>query len=119
MQARLHRMRQAQRRDSARTWINSGAHVTIKTYAKRYGVDKYTSYEDLSAVGFALPASTPWAHRPPSVAKKPAEKVEDLGDDWWVLLDGRRFFVAGYTSGGVPYGVFEDEFEDASGVLRP
>jgi hypothetical protein len=32
-------MRQQQRRDSAREWIRSGAAVTVKRYAKRYGVD--------------------------------------------------------------------------------
>jgi hypothetical protein len=25
------------------------------------------------------------------------------------MLDGRSFFVAGYTSGGAPYGMFADE----------
>ena len=27
------------------------------------------------------------------------------------MLDGRPFFVAGYTSGGAPYGMFEDEMQ--------
>ncbi|GAB3852533.1 hypothetical protein GCM10027610_081010 [Dactylosporangium cerinum] len=30
-------------------------------------------------------------------------------DEWWIMLDGRPFFVAGYTSGGTPYGTFADE----------
>ena len=30
-------------------------------------------------------------------------------DDSLIVLDGRMFFVAGYTSGGAPYGVFVDE----------
>jgi hypothetical protein len=59
-------MRKQQRRDSAREWIRSGANVTVRTYAKRYGVDSYTAYDD----------------------------------DWWIMLDGRRFLVVGYTSGG-------------------
>jgi len=25
------------------------------------------------------------------------------------MLDGRSYFVVGYTSGGPPYGVFDDE----------
>lgn len=33
-------------------------------------------------------------------------------DDGWTVIDGRRFFVAGYTSNGVPYGIFEDEMDD-------
>jgi hypothetical protein len=50
-------MRTEQRRRSARTWIESGARVTIKTYAKCYGVDRYTAYADLTAVDFPLPMS--------------------------------------------------------------
>jgi hypothetical protein len=54
------------RRESSRAWIASGAAITIKTYARRYGVDRYTAYEDLTAIGFPLPDSAlRWAHRPP------------------------------------------------------
>jgi hypothetical protein len=103
-------MRKQQRRDSAREWVRSGANVTVKTYAKRYGVDFYTAYDDLTAVGFPLPPSAArWAQRPPSTPRPPAKQQVNNVDDWWIMLDGRRFFVAGYTSGGAPYGIFEDE----------
>jgi hypothetical protein len=59
-------MRRQARRESSRAWIASGAAVTIKTYARRYGVDRYTAYEDLTAIGFPLPDSARrWGHRPP------------------------------------------------------
>ena len=29
----------------------------------------------------------------------------------WVDVSGRRMFVVGYTPGGAPYGVFEDEMD--------
>ena len=29
----------------------------------------------------------------------------------WVDVSGRRMFVVGYTSGGAPYGIFEDEMD--------
>jgi hypothetical protein len=32
-------MRKAVRRESAKAWLASGAQVTVKSYAKRYGVD--------------------------------------------------------------------------------
>jgi hypothetical protein len=118
MQPRRHRMRKQQRRDSARGWINSGATVTVKAYAKRYGVDRYTAYDDLTALGFSLPASAQhWATRPPATPRhSPTQPVDDF-DDGWIMLDGRRFFVVGYTSGGAPYGVFDDEIppDDLSG----
>jgi hypothetical protein len=50
-------MRRQRRRDSAREWIRSGARVTIGSYARRYGVDHFTAYNDLTAIGFELPAS--------------------------------------------------------------
>jgi hypothetical protein len=58
--------RVAARRESSRAWIASGAPVTIKAFARRYGFDRYTAYEDLAAIGFPLPDSARrWAHRPP------------------------------------------------------
>ena len=102
MRQRRHRMRKRQRRDSAREWINSGAKVTVKAYAKRYGVDMYTAYEDLtlSALPFSHPAER-CAQRPPPNSRRVAEHLtDDVDDHWWIMLDGRLFFVAGYTSGG-------------------
>jgi hypothetical protein len=111
MQPRRHRMCQRQRRDSAQAWIRSGAAVTVKQYAKRYGVDAYTAYGDLTAFGFVLPDSAQqWAQRPPTTSCRTVERATlPVHYDWWILLDGRRFFVAGHTSGGAPYGVFADE----------
>jgi hypothetical protein len=103
-------MRQRQRRDSAREWIRSGATVTVKSYAKRYGVDRYTAYDDLTALGLALPDSArQWAQRPPATPRPAAEGIEQVDDGWSIMLDGRSFFVVGYTSGGAPYGIFADE----------
>jgi hypothetical protein len=97
-------MRRRQRRDSAREWIRSGTAVTVNAYAKRYGVDRYTAYDDLIALGCELPISAQqWAKRPPTTLRRPGGHHDHLVDDeWWIMLDGRMFFVAGYTSGGAP-----------------
>ena len=59
-------MRRQDRRESSWASIASGATVTIKTCARRYGVDRYTACEDLTAIGFLLPDSARWwAHGPP------------------------------------------------------
>jgi hypothetical protein len=104
-------MRQRQRRDSAQEWINSGAAVTVKSYAKRYGVDRHTAYDDLTALGFALPESAQqWAQRRPATPRRTVERgASHVDDEWWTMLDDRWYFVAGYTSGGAPYGMFADE----------
>jgi hypothetical protein len=102
------------RRDSAKAWIACGATVTIKTYARRYGVDRYTAYEDLTAIGFALPsAAQQRAHRP-RPQPRPRRSATPLAvvDDDLIMIDGRPYFVAGYTSGGAPYGIYLDEMYD-------
>ena len=107
-------MRKRRRRESARDWIASGAAVTIKSYARRYGVDRYTAYEDLTVLGFPLPAAAQqWAQRPPS-SPRPRRRPADVGppDTDWIMIDGRSYFVAGFTPAGFPYGIFEDEMHD-------
>ncbi len=96
-------MRKPVRLASARDWVRSGAQVTVGTYAKRYGVDRYTAYDELTAIGFALPATASrWARRPPPVPRKKRRRTDD-----------RRMLVVGYTAGGAPFGVSEDELEDS------
>lgn len=110
-------MRKRQRRESARDWARSGAKVTVKTYAKRHGVDCHSAYDDLTAIGCPQPDSAArWARRPPATPHRTVQEaagggVEDLHGEWWLVLDGRPFFAAGHTPGGAPYGVFEDEVE--------
>jgi hypothetical protein len=123
MQPRRHRMRRQARRESSRAWIASGAAVTIKTYARRYGVDRYTAYEDLTAIGFPLPDSARrWGHRPPPQPSPHRSAIpQALSDDDWIMMDGRPYFVAGYTSGGAPYGIYLDEIDDGypTGMISP
>ena len=49
--------------------------------------------------------------------RRKAPLAVEPSDDSLVMLDGRMLFVAGYTSGGAPYGVFIDEpsVEDLQG----
>jgi hypothetical protein len=121
MSSRQQRIRR--RRDSAQAWVHSAAKVTVHSYAKRFGVDRYTAYGDLTALGVTLPASARrWAQRPSSNPRHVVNGGDELVDNSWIMLDGRPFFVAGFTSGGVPYGIFEDEieqFEDEIEQMEP
>jgi hypothetical protein len=76
----------------------------VSAYAKRYGVDRYTAYDDLTALGYALPASASrWANRPSADPGRRARRcVVDQADDEWWIMDGRLFFAVGYTPGGAP-----------------
>ena len=44
--------------------------------------------------------------RPPT-----RETTVGQSEPMWVDVGGRRMFVVGWTSGGAPYGVFEDEMD--------
>lgn len=111
-------MRKQARRDSALNWVRSGARVTVKSYAKHYGVDRYTAYDDLTAIGFPVPAAAArWAQRSPAIPREARPRTDELDDERgdepdWVWVGDRRMFVVGYTSGGAPFGCYADEFED-------
>ena len=44
-----------------------------------------------------------------------------LLDDDWIMIGGRLYFVAGYTPGGAPYGIYLDEMDDdyLTGMITP
>lgn len=46
--------------------------------------------------------------------RKREPKDQDIVDPHfgWMFVGDRRMFVVGYTPGGVPFGCYEDEFED-------
>jgi hypothetical protein len=116
MQSRRHHVRKRQRRDSAREWIRSGAAVTVKAYARRYGVDRFTAYDDLTALGFRLPAAAQqWAQRPAATPRRRADLADPAENAPWIVVDGRSLLVVGCTSGGAPYGMFEDEMQPSDG----
>ena len=54
----------------------------------------------------------------PAVGAAPAVDLATCGrhdagpvDNSWIMLEGRPFFVAGFTPGGAAYGIYEDEME--------
>jgi hypothetical protein len=100
------------RHDAARAWIESGAKkVHVRTYAWRFGVDRYTAYQDLLAIGFPLtPEEERWAVRPPTTKRrKQPRDPEDGLLQWEEDLGGQLIWVMGYTSDGAPYGLTKDE----------
>ncbi len=46
--------------------------------------------------------------------RKQANREPALADPTpeWMDVGGRRMFVVGFTSGGAPYGCYEDEFDE-------
>jgi hypothetical protein len=56
-------------------------------------------------------AARQWAQLPPPGPPRTSEQAASDVDTDWIMLDGRPFFVAGYTAGGTPYGMFEDKMQ--------
>jgi len=106
--------------------LESGVEVTLRAYTRRYGVDRHTAYDELTMLGITLPAKDEqWAVYPPPPPKRSRadEHESDVGGGLpygWMEWGGEFMFVAGFTSGGAPFGLRADEFppEDLPEELR-
>lgn len=121
-QPRPHRMRRPARLESARAWLASGGKATVKAYAKRYGVDRYTAHQELVTLGVELRSSdAQWAQRPPPAPRRrrgATGEPHGPSSDWIVFGD-QIIFPVGFTAWGFPYGPTIDDLdeEDRAAVL--
>jgi hypothetical protein len=113
-QPRRHRMKRAARLASARHWLSNGGFPRVGPYAKRYGVDKYTAYQELASLGVDLAESEQmWAVRPPPVPKRrpaPPNREPLLPDliEW----GGEPIYVVGWSDSGFPYGLMGEDLAE-------
>lgn len=123
-QKRRHRFRKRARLESARGWLSApGVVGTIRAYRKRYGVDGYTAYAELTELGVPadrLPGH--WAVRPePVPRRKASDRRPALEADFasmFVSYGGQLTFVVDYTPGGVPLGPTWEELRDCDVFRR-
>jgi hypothetical protein len=115
---RRKRFRRKQRLQSAKSWLSTyqGDNV-VKAYRKRFGVDWPTAFRELEMLGIEIDP----AYKEPVLrtvqgqiearrrkrAERAAELESVLGED----QDEHFAFIAGYTSGGIPYGITWEEWE--------
>jgi len=114
-QPRRHRMRRPARLESARAWLAAGAAATVKAYAKRYGVDRYTAYQELAVLGVAPRSSgAQWAQRPSPTPRCRREATEEaLGPgSGWIVFGDQIIFPVGFTGWGFPYGPTVDDLDE-------
>jgi hypothetical protein len=124
------RMNRAQRLQSARVWLleQSGREPARigAAYRRWYGVDWFCAIEELSRLGVNFDPK--WTERLKTslegqqraraakrVAKSRAEAMTGCDED----SDENFAFIAGYTSGGFPYGVTWEEWEILEQEERP
>ena len=96
----------------AKRWIAqySGTHI-VKAYKKRFAVDQLCAMTELQMLGVDLdPGYVERATAAEMIRRAQlADKKRERKEQEWLAThtdqDDRFFFIAGYTSNGVPYGV--------------
>jgi hypothetical protein len=116
--SRRKRMKRAQRLQSARNWLEAyEGNKVFRDYRRRYGVSWEDAFTELELLDVPIDpvyrervlqsaAAQAAARRHKQEARK-AEQERAAG----VESDERFAFIAGYTSGGAPYGLTWEEWE--------
>lgn len=103
---------------SAKDWITKyDGQNLISVYAKWFGVDKICAINELKTLGVIIPEnlenqiveSLKRRIEQRKLAKEKAEALDIAVND----SDYNFAFIAGYTSGGFPYGLTHEELENA------
>jgi RimJ/RimL family protein N-acetyltransferase len=113
----------------ARNWLPSyeGTKV-VRAYRKKFHVDTICAVRELQEIGYEFPPGyvdkllkSEAARIEQHKAKKEEKRLSQLFEEYNDWQDDRFFYIAGYTSGGAPYGVtweemglepYENEFDD-------
>lgn len=97
--------------------VHSGKYI-VHGYAKRYGVDKLCAVKELRLIGIEI--SEKYENQliqSFKVLKKQRQFIKDQKEQELNSLSGfdsdENFaFIAGYTSGGFPYGITHEEMDE-------
>ena len=107
--------RREQRLRKARQWVltYTGAHI-VRAYRKRFNVDYTCALADLEEIGALQPEKLVILKQNEEIRlqKKRAEKEAGRVQEFYELFpdsDDRFMYIAGYTSGGAPFGTTWEE----------
>ncbi len=116
-------MKRQGRLSSAPSWMKqyNGKNL-VKGYAKHFGVDKRCAVVELQMLGVEIDksyiAELERSMRAREEAKRRRKEKRDL-EETVSSSDETFAFIAGYTSGGAPYGLTWKEMEEASDERDP
>jgi hypothetical protein len=103
-----------QRLEAARLWLQSYAGTkVVRDYRRYFGVDFPTAIKELEILGVSISADykaavlKTIAEQAATREQKKAEKLARENPD----QDDTFAFIAGYTSGGAPYGITWEEWK--------
>ena len=128
---RRKRLKQADRLQSGKQWLANytGTHA-VRSYMKWYGVDLFCAITELQLLGFQLEKNTLeqmlLAKEKIMAARKRKKEQAKLIEIITAENEYDFAYIAGFTSGGCPYGItnkemraFNDALTDASGNAAP
>lgn len=106
------------RLDSAKDWITKyDGQNLVSGYAKWFGVDKICAINELKVFGVIIPESLEnhiiERHKRKIEQRRTAKDKIEVLDITVNDSDDNFAFIAGYTSGGFPYGLTHEELENA------
>ena len=116
------RFNRTQRLQAARLWLqNYPGKKIVRDYRRYFGVDFPTAFKELEILGVSVSADyqaavlKTLAELAAAREQEKAEKLAREHPDQVVhqhIVDDETFaFIAGYTSGGTPYGITWEEWE--------
>lgn len=117
---RRKRMKRSGRLQAAKKWYSKyeGKNI-VKGYSRYFGVNKLTAVYELEMLGFQIRSSYKEELKRDELQKQDkAEKRKQLKEqeaNLWEESDGTFAYIVGYTSGGVPYGVSWEEWDELDG----
>ncbi len=112
------------RLQSAQVWLKEydGKMENIaSSYRKRYGVGWECAFKELEFLGVKLDPQyvktvlQNLENQNPGRKRRKEEDLEDFRFDLFGEQDENFAFIAGFTAGGVPYGIIWDEWEKIDG----
>lgn len=99
----------------ARQWVLTykGSHI-VRDYRKRFKVDTVCAHNDMEAIGALSPEKLAVMRHNEQLRLEAKRREKERRREQEILdaypdSDDRFFYIAGYTSGGAPYGVTWEE----------
>ncbi len=115
------RMKRPQRLQAARHWIPKydGKNL-VKGYSKHFGVNKLCAVKELEMLGYTYSSAYKQQlkenelQKQRTAKKRKARKQMETEEEWDGFSNETFAFIAGYTSGGVPFGTTWEELENTT-----
>jgi len=113
------RMNRSSRLQAAKHWVPKyeGKNL-ISGYSKHFAVDKLCAAIELEMLGYPIKRNYKKKLKDDAKQKqrkgekrKKLKRKEQMEDELWEDSDETFAFIAGYTSGGAPYGITWEEWE--------